>query len=877
LKVRGAIKTKFTRFTFLLIIVAAVPLSAAVPEARWIAAPSDVPCPVNTFNYLRKVVRLKDLRGDLTLQMAADSTAHLWINGHIVRRKVTRFFEPTIATETVDPRQWLHVGDNTIVVLHHSWGPIVTFQRDGCLHAGVYLSSAWANSDGSWKAHRAEEFEPSTQQIVGLPAGKGAHRIRFAQFVNGAMMPGAALFAATFDDSKWSPVDVVEDGPWPQKPLPTGVPGQREEPVSPVLLLAQGRSVEQHVAEIQPVTIEKAILNAELHPSGPQAVAMPLRTPIQVSGEAGETRYLTVDFGRPVHGYPFLSGSSDSMRAPVVDFAYGELSRSPLTGEPPAKASGWIDPEAIVGEGYVDRYTAVRGAQHVELPDERTARWMTLHVFFPAKGTFRISGLGIVSSQYPVDVKGSFRASDPRIAQIVRLSLEHAIVSMSDTYVDTPGREDGQWLEDARLRAELASQWFGDVKLRQLFLRLVAESQRPNGTFHPFPPSNYPITSNADWVAEWVGALYDDYMWTGETTRIDAYWPQVEAYWQHVLETVSPTGLWVEDKVFADIRVGVHPKAGQSSGIVTAQLIDRLALSIVMAKASGHKEKVGEWQAIHDRMMVAFIRDHVVSESADVPAHVDDVADPGNAKAVRGYSQAAQVMAIDAGLLPAAEAKADLEYAFTSPAGAPPAGVDRWNNPTYLFRALDSLSLVGLSDRAMGHLIERFSPYLPGDKQNLSPPLLQGAFGGPLPEYWISREDLGLRPGTSASTQPIDATGSHGWNAVGLVWLHKRLLGVKIRVPGGSELDIAPDAAGLAHIEGTTMTPKGAVSVSWTPKTSVLTITVPEKVTAHVALPQSLAVIDGAGSLSVPSTCKRSDVATYVCTGSKLTFTERRH
>ena len=128
--------------------------------------------------------------------------------------------------------------------------------------------------------------------------------------------------------------------------------------------------------------------------------------------------------------------------------------------------------------------------------------------------------------------------------------------------MDTPGREDGQWLEDVRLRAELAAEWFGDVQLRQLFLRLVAESQRPNGTFHPFPPSNYPIVSNADWVMEWVGALYDDYLWTGETTRIKAYWPQVEAFWQHVFAAVSPDDLWVEDKVFADIRIGVHPTKG---------------------------------------------------------------------------------------------------------------------------------------------------------------------------------------------------------------------------------------------------------------------------------------------------------------------------
>ena len=135
---------------------------------------------------------------------------------------------------------------------------------------------------------------------------------------------------------------------------------------------------------------------------------------------------------------------------------------------------------------------------------------------------------------------------------------------MSDTYVDTPGREDGQWLEDARLRAQLAAQWFGDVKLRQVLLRLAAQSQTADGHLHPFPPSNYPITANADWAAEWVGALYDDYLWTGETVRLRQYWPQVVAWWNTVLSNVDAHGLWRDNRVFADIRVGIHPEIGRA-------------------------------------------------------------------------------------------------------------------------------------------------------------------------------------------------------------------------------------------------------------------------------------------------------------------------
>ena len=157
---------------------------------------------------------------------------------------------------------------------------------------------------------------------------------------------------------------------------------------------------------------------------------------------------------------------------------------------------------------------------------------------------------------------------------------------------------------------------------------------------------------------------------------------------------------------------------------MTAQLIDRLRLSILMAKASGNEADAAKWQAIHNRLLQAFTRDHLVAQAGSVPLHVDDLADPHKAQVQGGYSQAAQAMTISAGLLPADKAKADLEYAYNAPDGSPPAGVDRWNNPTYLFRALDALSAVGLSPRAARHLFERFSQYLPDDPRNETPKLL---------------------------------------------------------------------------------------------------------------------------------------------------------
>lgn len=66
---------------------------------------------------------------EATLHFGADSNARLWINGTLVCRKVTRYHEAAATVDVVNARPHLRTGTNVVVVLHHNWGPITTFQR----------------------------------------------------------------------------------------------------------------------------------------------------------------------------------------------------------------------------------------------------------------------------------------------------------------------------------------------------------------------------------------------------------------------------------------------------------------------------------------------------------------------------------------------------------------------------------------------------------------------------------------------------------------------------------------------------------------------------------------------------------------------------
>jgi len=807
--------------------------------ARWIWSDLADPAPKNRFTWFRKVVVIEKMPDDATLHLAADSNARVWINGQIVRRKMARYHEDRITTERINAGAYLRPGPNVIVVLHHNWGDIVTFQRTGNKHAGLYVAGTWISSDASWKCLKAPEYEEHDKQILGVI---GDRRIRYPVIADGSKVITGNLHDPTFDDGSWKPAAVIENGPWPARPSDVETPGQREHSVRPAKVLAAGTAERTLPISDEPASMAAGIRTSKCRPEAEWtglAGNLISGKPVTITGQAGETKYITFDFHQPIHGYPFI-GLKDAPAGVKIDLGYCELSRSLCTSKLHVDETGWINPEGVVGPGYADRYITRAGTQSFEFPDERTARWLSLHIHFAADGQVTLSDVGITKSQYPITPVGSFQCGNELMHQIVKLCLIHAEVTMSDTYVDTPGREDGQWIEDDRPRAILAARWFGDNRLRRFMIRTFGQSQGKDGQFHPFAPSNYPAyPATYDWGVEWTAALYDDYMWTGQTDLVREYWDTLRRFWDNCLTHVGDDGLWRTPYIFADIRNSLRPANDkQSSGIVTPWIIQRLGWSAELAEAIGKTEQAAEWRETREKMIVAFGKYHIVPPKGDVPPHVGDRVDPADPNLERGYCQAGQTIAIIAGLLDHSEAIAGLNYAFQDPDGSPGPGVKRWNNPTYGYRSLKVLSDVGLTRRAVNHLIERYAPYLPGHPRNKVPLVLQGPYGGPLPEYWISREDLGLNDGEKNPTQPDDETGSHGWGSLPLLWLHESLLGVRVVSPGGNKIRIAPEDGGLPFVAGHTCTPKGVVWVYWDPQQWRLEVSIPAEVEADLVLPK---------------------------------------
>lgn len=780
------------------------------------------PNPANIFTWFRRVVDLSAGPEVAELRFAADSTAKLWVNGVLVRRKVTRFHEPEVRADVVSVARHLRPGRNVVVALHHNWGDIVTFQRTGNSHAGLYLDGSWITTDESWRWLHAAEFEAHTEQFKGLAGG--APRIRYPVRWNATLGEDPAAFhASDYDDAHWAPAVAVTDRPWPEHLLDVETPAQRESRQEALSVLAAGR-------------VGVAV---EPDPQATDAAANLIRRkPYAIVGLAGETHYVTVDLQRPVHGYPFLEIETDVEAAAFV--GYGELAVSPHSGRDLVTVDGAIDVDGVVADRYADILWPAQGRRSYEFPDERTARWLTVQVTFSSAGSFTLHGLGLVKSQYPIEVRGTFECGDERIDQIVKLALVHAEITMSDAYVDTPGREDGQWVEDARPRAALGARWFGDHLLRRLMIRTLSEGQRADGNLHPFFPSNFPYgPAQWDWSLQWVGMIADEYRWSADATFLAKYFPAIERLWEAVTPDIGADGVWRTSHVFGDIRNSAPLADGDSSGIVTPWVIDRLRDSVDLARVLGRHDAADEWSRLADRVAVAFRENHLTSDNSLGVRLVADSIDAAGLPS--GFSQAGQIIPLYDGLLTPDEAEAVIEAAFPGPDGSPPPSLARWNNPTWSYRVLRALSEHGFHERALAHLLERYEPFLPGHPDNEVDLALQGPYGGPLPEYWVSRRDLNLAAGELNDRQPIDPTGSHGWGAMPLLWLHEYLLGVTIPTPGGGELAIRPVSAGLPFVTGTTVTPLGPVYVHFEPSQPRLVVEIPAGASARLALPSEFA------------------------------------
>jgi len=147
---------------------------------------------------------------------------------------------------------------------------------------------------------------------------------------------------------------------------------------------------------------------------------------------------------------------------------------------------------------------------------------------------------------YPFEALGAFSSEDDVLNQAFAISQRTIALCSHDSIVDTPWRENAQWLGDVSA-VTLGGLYacFGEVALTGKFLRQAAVkvthygvlSNLSNSTIH-FQTNNIP-----DYSLWWVMALWEFYEYSGDGRYIDALYPKACGIIQCHAERLNARGL----------------------------------------------------------------------------------------------------------------------------------------------------------------------------------------------------------------------------------------------------------------------------------------------------------------------------------------------
>ncbi|MDR7159959.1 family 78 glycoside hydrolase catalytic domain [Arthrobacter sp. BE255] len=527
---------------------------------------------------------------------------------------------------------------------------------------------------------------------------------------------------------------------------------------------------------------------------------------------------LVADFGRVIPARP------------EVDFRTGVAGRTLMI------RAGYV----LDADGRVDRgktasqntdmsfpYTQAEGPQQFRATVHLGFRYLEL----PGVQATDLSRVGavVVHGRHPDE--GSFSSSDPTLDAVFGLLRDSALYGIQEQFVDTPTREKGQFLADAVNISYATMALFGEHAYTAQALRefgwsagrywTAGEDRGRYNAVYPNGDGKRDIPDFSLMMPEWAEEYH---LRTGDLALVRELLPHLRDtadYALRYLATEGPTaglvtelgggsGPYLHGIVDwpAPGRYGYDMDCAAKS-TVNAQAYSALISTARLCSLAGQEDAAVRY-AGHAGALAETIRTRLRVDGVMVDGlHADGT--PSNQA-----SQHATSFPLSLGITDPAYASADAKRI---------AGQGMRQGPMTVHRLVRALLAEGLTDAVLDLLTS-------ADQPGWARLLESGAS--------FTWEAWDLAEGT-------DYSQSHAWSASVVKEILESLLGVRVTVPGGSELLIEPPVCRLEHAKGTVPLPNGSVAVSWrrTAAGTQLECTVPAGVTATVRMPAGTYGIQG--------------------------------
>ncbi|MBR2354657.1 MAG: family 78 glycoside hydrolase catalytic domain [Clostridia bacterium] len=450
--------------------------------------------PQNSYVCFRKKFHLSGMEAGATARVFADSRYVLYINGQYVTKGPARSDPRWQFVDEIDVGKYLREGENLIaaMVLYYGYGTGHSMDSIPCFLFDARIGDASILTDVSWVCKKCDAFRPGAPRVNGC---KGPCEIfDCRRYEENWMM-------ADYDDGDWERVrarDVHRLSPF-RNLLARPIPLLREERIDAVSVIAVGEGVT--ASEESTERLHHAIkAECGYMRLDPVCRFLPLQVPPPSSAERFSV--VCVDFGRVLTGY--LRLGVNGHEGDVVDVIFAEVKTPDLRPFVNVKTYRPLS-----------RFILREGSNDLQVFFNYDAMRYAYLVFRGENAELCAASMSWVT--YPMDRMSSFTTEEPRLQKLWDISAHTLRLCMQDGFLDSPSREQQQWMGDARCQARFNAYLSGDMRMLQKILYQFAQSQDYEGmTCSRYPDQNINLAPIPDFCLQWLGAFEDYYDFTGD-------------------------------------------------------------------------------------------------------------------------------------------------------------------------------------------------------------------------------------------------------------------------------------------------------------------------------------------------------------------------
>lgn len=763
-------------------------------KAKWIWPSLPPSNESNIYCYFRKTFDLKQKPDGHSLCISADRLYRLFLNGKLLGNGPPPSAPWYHYYDEYDLSKVLRKGTNCIAVIVYHVAAEPYGDADGRGRGGLLLevtdarNTTVVQSDASWRARLADAWEKDTYRYGNAVA---PHVESFD-----ARREPAGWLKAGFNDRLWPTAGVIVSqrygsdappaaGPW-SKLVPREIPFM----VGNALLPKSVVCVEESV-DLQPQTTNLA---PGLSMAG---------KPVQYA-RCEQAENLCTEEGGAVFqsSREHLNHDFGSLYSPAVVLDFGRIVTARVRLSLDGPAGGVIDigyAERLIdgrfnicvdGAGIADRYIMKDGPQDFETFTWKAFRFLKLR-FRSCPRPVKVRKVQAIISTYPYQERGKFQSDDATLKGVFEISRATVRLCSNDFLMDTPWREKGQWLGDVALVTLPAIHaCFGDTALPRKFLMQAGQHQFPTGllanvsNFNSMARFRTWTKAIPDYSLWWIGALLDQFLYTGDKALLHRLYPQALRILDTHLDYLNDRML-IENMPYWVFLDWADLEKNGINNVYNAIFYRALSCLHQLAQYKGDRYTAGLTNELRTAMKATF---HAALFDKKRGCYADASID---GKLSEKISEHGNMTPVWAGLCDRNEARALVSKVFEG------GGRNRLRfteaQPFYMAVVLPALAGVGRIDLALDLIRRRWGRRM----------LDIGATS--VFETWHENGRW-----TSGAFTGIMNSHSHAWSACPADFLIRHILGLRILEPGCKKVQLAPACTDFSY-EVVFPTPWGAI------------------------------------------------------------------